>query len=92
MTHSDRPAVQRAQPPKALYQVVNGVTRRMVSSPRRARRLGAGVLLLHPTGRKTGRVTDVPLAYARVGELGHAEAARRDRLSVIYRTLTGGRK
>jgi hypothetical protein len=54
--------------------------------------LGGGLLLLHPTGRKTGRVTDVPLACARVGELGYAKAARRDRLSVICLTLTGDRK
>ena len=67
MAQSERPAVQRAQPPKGPYQVVNGVMRWMLSSPRRARRLGQSLLLLHLTGHKTGRVIDVPVAYTHVG-------------------------
>ena len=68
MAHGERPAVQRVQPPKGPYVVVNRVMRWMLSSPRRARRMGGSLLLLHLTGRKTGRVIDVPVAYVRVGE------------------------
>ncbi len=68
MSLSERPAVQRAQPPKAPYAVVNRVMRWMLSAPRRARRMGGSLLLLHLTGRKTGRAIDVPVAYASVGE------------------------
>jgi len=68
MSQSERPAVQRVQPPKAPYKVVNRVMRWMLSSPRRARRMGESLLLLHLTGRKTGRALDFPVAYAPVGE------------------------
>ena len=59
----DRPAVQRVQPPKAPYVVVNSVIRWLLSSPRRASRVGEHLLLLHLSGRKTGRRIDVPVAY-----------------------------
>ena len=59
----DPPAVQRVQPPKAPYVVVNSVIRWALSSPRRASRVGEHLLLLHLSGRKTGRRIDVPVAY-----------------------------
>ena len=63
MPLSDRPAVQRVQPPKAPYNVVNRVLGWVLSSPRRASRVGEHLLLLHLTGRKTGRRIDVPVAF-----------------------------
>ncbi len=63
MPISDRPAVQRAQPPKAPYNVVNRVLGWVLSSPRRASRVGEHLLLLHLIGRKTGRQIAVPVAY-----------------------------
>ncbi|MEP7034470.1 MAG: nitroreductase/quinone reductase family protein [Actinomycetota bacterium] len=68
MSLTERPAVQRAQPPKAPYEVVNRVMRWLLSSPQRARRVGESLLLLHLSGRKTGRRMDVPVAYAAVGK------------------------
>ncbi|MEP7192357.1 MAG: nitroreductase/quinone reductase family protein [Actinomycetota bacterium] len=68
MSDSERPAVQRVQPPKGPYVVINRVMRWMLSSPRRARRVGESLLLLHLTGRKTGRGIDVPVAYAVAGQ------------------------
>lgn len=63
MPLNDRPAVQRVQPPKAPYDVVNRVLGWVLSSPRRASRVGEHLLLLHLTGGKTGRRIDVPVAY-----------------------------
>ena len=63
MLPSDKPAVQRVRPPKAPYDVVNSVLRWVLSSPRRASRVGRHLLLLHLSGRKTGRRIDVPVAY-----------------------------
>ena len=68
MSPHDRPAVQRVQPPKAPYDVVNRVMRWVLSSPRRARGMGESLLLLHLTGRKTGRGFDIPVTYALVGQ------------------------
>ena len=63
MPISDRPAVQRVQPPSAPYRVVNRVLGWVLSSPRRASRVGEHLLLLHLIGRKSGRQIDVPVAY-----------------------------
>lgn len=63
MPISDRPAVQRVQPPSAPYLVVNRVLGWVLSSPRRASRIGEHLLLLHLIGRKTGRRIDVPVAF-----------------------------
>ena len=63
MPISDRSAVQRVQPPKAPYNVVNRVLGWLLSSPRRAFRVGEHLLLLHLSGRKTGRQIAVPVAY-----------------------------
>lgn len=45
--------------------MVNKVMRMMLSSPRRAQRVGRHLLLLHVTGRKTGREFVLPVAYRR---------------------------
>lgn len=63
MSISERPAVHRVQPPKAPYRVVNRVLGWLLSSPRRASRVGEHLLLLHLSGRKTGRRIDVPVAF-----------------------------
>ena len=68
MSPSERPAVQRVQPPKGPFAVVNRVMGWMLSSPRRARRVGGSLLLLHLTGRKTGRGIVIPVAYAAAGQ------------------------
>ena len=63
MSISERPAVQRSQPPKAPFRVVNRVLGWLLASPRRASRVGEHLLLLHLSGRKTGRRIDVPVAF-----------------------------
>jgi hypothetical protein len=63
MSISDLPAVQRVQPPKAPYDVVNRVLGWVLSSPRRASRVGEHLLLLHLSGRRTGRRIDVTVAF-----------------------------
>ena len=68
MPISDRPAVQRVQPPNAPYNVVNRVLGWVLSSPRRASRVGEHLLLLHLIGRKTGRRIDVPVAFRDVSD------------------------
>lgn len=69
-----QPPVSSAHPPRRLYRVVNRVMRWLLSSPRRARGPGDALILLHVTGRKTGRSLDIPVAY---------EALAPDRLRVL---------
>ncbi|WIM99660.1 nitroreductase/quinone reductase family protein [Actinoplanes oblitus] len=68
MAVSFRPAVERAQPPKAPYRVVNQVMRWLLSSPRRAQQIGQHLLLLHLTGRRSGRRFVLPVAYHDAGD------------------------
>lgn len=51
--------------------VVNTGMRWLLADPRRARRVGRHLLVLHMTGRKSRRAIDVPVAYrtTRDGEL-----------------------
>ena len=63
MSSPTRPAVVRVQPPKAPYRVVNRVMTWLLGSPRRARGVGQELMLLHLTGRKSGRALDFPVAY-----------------------------
>lgn len=63
MASTSRPAVERVTPPKAPYNVVNRVMRWLLTSPRRSRRMGEHLLLLHLTGRTSGRSLVVPVAY-----------------------------
>ncbi|MFC4149847.1 nitroreductase/quinone reductase family protein [Micromonospora mangrovi] len=67
MASSSRPPVQRIRPPKAPYRVVNRVMRWLLSTPSRARRVGRHLLLLHVTGRRTGRELVFPVAYRQAG-------------------------
>ena len=75
MSQCERPAVQRAQPPKAPYAVVNRVMWRMLSFSRTAGRMCIRI-----------NVDRMPTHQELV------EAARRDRLSVIYPTPNAGLK
>ncbi len=61
------PAVERVQPPKAPYLVVNRIMRWLLSAPGRSRRVGQQLLLLHFTGRKSGRRFVLPVAYRDLG-------------------------
>ncbi|WP_328465777.1 nitroreductase/quinone reductase family protein [Actinoplanes sp. NBC_00393] len=68
MTTTSRPAVERVQPPKAPYRVVNRVMRWLLSSPRRAQGVGRHLLLLHVVGRKSGRRFILPVAYRAIAD------------------------
>jgi F420H(2)-dependent quinone reductase len=60
---TERPAVERVQPPKRLFVVINRLVRWRLASPPRAARLGRHLLLLHLTGRSSDRQLDVPVGY-----------------------------
>lgn len=53
-------AVERRHPPDALMRLVNPIVRRLVA---RGGPVGQHVLLLHCTGRKSGRRFDVPAGF-----------------------------
>lgn len=59
MPRDPRPAVERRHPPTAVVRVVNPLVRRLVSRGV----AGSQLLLLHLTGRRTGRSYDVPVGY-----------------------------
>jgi hypothetical protein len=65
MAQHGQAAVERAAPPKGPFVVVNRVMRWLLSSPARSRRVGQQLLLLHVTGRRTGRELTFPVAYRR---------------------------
>jgi hypothetical protein len=56
-------AVKRTVPPQALIRLGNPVVRLLSRSPLHGM-LDASVLLLHVTGRKSGRHYDIPVNYA----------------------------
>mgnify|MGYP000005730113 CR=1 FL=1 len=58
-------AVTREHPPAALMRVVNPVVRAVLRSPLHRAADGA-VLVLHLTGRRTGRRYDIPLGFWRI--------------------------
>jgi deazaflavin-dependent oxidoreductase (nitroreductase family) len=68
METQNRPAVQRVRPPKAPYLVVNRIIRWLLSTPGRAKGIGQQLLLLHVTGRKSGRRLVFPVAYRDAGD------------------------
>ncbi|MEU4366757.1 nitroreductase/quinone reductase family protein [Micromonospora chersina] len=68
MASSPRPPVERVRPPKAPYRVVNRLMRTLLSTPSRARRIGRHLLLLHVTGRRSGRELVFPVAYRDNGD------------------------
>ena len=56
-------AVERKVPPSTLIKMSNPVLRVLLRSPLHGA-LDSSVLLLHVTGRKTGRRYDIPVNYA----------------------------
>ena len=56
-------AIERKVPPSALIRMSNPVLRVLLRSPLHGA-LDSSVLLLHVTGRKTGRRYDIPVNYA----------------------------
>ena len=59
------PAVQRAIPPSLVTRLGNPVLSWLLSWPRSAAKVGQSLLLLHVTGRRTGKVYTTPVAYHR---------------------------
>jgi len=57
-----RPAVERVTPPLLLVKLANPVMRRLLASPLHGA-VSAQLLLLHFTGRRTGRRYTVPTGY-----------------------------
>jgi hypothetical protein len=55
-------AVKQTVPPRALSRLGNPMVRMLLRSPLHGM-LDASVLLLHVTGRKTGRQYDIPVNY-----------------------------
>ncbi|WP_174530235.1 nitroreductase/quinone reductase family protein [Micromonospora maritima] len=68
MRSSPRPPVQRVRPPQAPYRLVNRVVRWLLATPARSGRLGRHLMLLHLTGRRTGRELVFPVAYRQGGD------------------------
>lgn len=63
MTSLSRPAVERVIPPALMTRVGNPILTWVLSGQRRARKPGQSLLLIHVTGRRTGRVYSTPVAY-----------------------------
>ena len=69
MSQFVRPAVEDLPPPAALLRIVNPVLRTVLQSPLH-RALSSGLMLLHVTGRKSGRVYLFPVGrYELDGQL-----------------------
>ena len=56
-------AIRRTVPPRVLVRLANPFVRLLLRSPAHGL-LDASFLLLHVTGRKTGRRYDIPVGYA----------------------------
>jgi F420H(2)-dependent quinone reductase len=68
--------ITRNVPPTALVRAVNPLARLLLRSPLH-RLLDRGVVLLHVTGRKTGRHYDIPVGYTAIeGRLVLVSTAR----------------
>lgn len=61
-TPSTDSAVQRANPPKAVYHIINPVLRAILRSPLH-RLISDHLMILHVTGRRTGRRYDIPVGH-----------------------------
>jgi F420H(2)-dependent quinone reductase len=65
MTSPTAPAVERTIPPAIVTRIGNPLLGWLLSGRRRSARLGDNLLLLHVTGRRTGRTYSTPVAYHR---------------------------
>lgn len=59
------PPVERAVPPALMVRIANPVLAWLLSGRRRSSKVGQNLLLLHVTGRRTGRVYTTPVSYQR---------------------------
>ena len=59
------PPVERVYPPAVLVRLGNPVLSWLLSGRRRSARVGRDLLLLHVTGRRSGRVYSMPVGYHR---------------------------
>lgn len=59
------PTVERAVPPALMIRIANPVLTWLLSGRRRSAKVGRNLLLLHVTGRRTGRVYSTPVGYHR---------------------------
>lgn len=64
-TSTDKPAVERIHPPNWLMRVVNPVVEQLVKRGVPAS-VAERLMLLHFTGRKSGRHYDIPVGYRRI--------------------------
>lgn len=65
MTSPPSPAVERVYPPALVVRLGNPVLGWLLSGRRRSTKVGQALLLLHVTGRRTGRVYSTPVGYHR---------------------------
>ena len=65
MPTTSPPPVERTIPPALVTRLGNPVLSWLLSRPRRAGKVGQSLLLLHVTGRRTGKVYTTPVAYHR---------------------------
>ncbi|MDT0166588.1 nitroreductase/quinone reductase family protein [Actinotalea sp. AC32] len=56
-------SVEAQHPPRALVRAVNPFVRWLLSSPGRGGRAQDELMLLHVTGRRTGRTYDIPVGF-----------------------------
>lgn len=65
MSQTEQPAVERTIPPAAVTRIGNPIIKRLLASP--LHRLMSGqLMLLHFSGRKSGRAYTLPVARQRV--------------------------
>lgn len=81
MSEGHRPAVETEVASATVLKLINPLLRWVLSSPFH-RRVGTGLMVLHVTGRKTGRVYDIPVGRHEVDDqlMAHAAGAWRSNL------------
>ena len=65
MTEPAKPAVERIHPPAVVIRMGNPLLAWLLAGSRRASAVGRSLLLLHVTGRRSGRVYSTPVGYHR---------------------------
>ena len=98
MTEPSPVPVERVVPPAMMTRLANPVLTWLLSGRRRSAKVGQGLLLLHVTGRRSGRVYSTPVAYHRLpdGRLLVVSSSRwrvnlRGRPTPVELTLLGRR-
>lgn len=62
------PTTSGPEPIRSYQKFVNSIIRSLLRVPGVGGQMGKRLLILHVTGRKSGKVYDVPVAYTRHGE------------------------